>query len=92
MCNSMRQGVCLARPGARDNQKRAGNLRLPTIRNTVLDSLPLSDVQTAQKCRGIHVKRGLAHSVGYSQARCPGAIEENMTGEWPGHFPPGPPQ
>jgi hypothetical protein len=60
MCNPMRQRVCLTGAGAGDNQKRAGNLPLPTIGNTVLDSLPLGDVQTAQMCRGIHVKRGLA--------------------------------
>jgi len=58
--NPMRQRVCLTGASAGDNQKWAGNLPLPTIRNTVLDSLPLSDVQTAQICRGIHVKCGLA--------------------------------
>ena len=42
----------------------------------MLDSLPLSDVQTAQICRGIHMKRGLADLLVRRAAL--GAIEENM--------------
>ena len=51
-----------------------------TVQNQ-FDSLSLRDVQTVQICGGIHVKYGLAGSLGYSLARCPGAIDENMTGE-----------
>jgi hypothetical protein len=74
MRNPMRQRVCLTGAGAGDNQKRAGTLTLLTIRNTMLDSLPLSDVQTAQICRGIHVKRGLAVLLVILRRAAPGPL------------------
>ena len=74
MRNPMCQRVCLTGAGAGDNQKRAGNLPLPTIGNTVLDSLPLGDVQTAQICRGIHAKRDLAVLLVIRRRDAPGPL------------------
>ena len=57
MGNPMRQCARLTGAGACDDQQRARDVHAPGIQDAVFNRSPLGDIQIAQICRGVHVRR-----------------------------------